>query len=672
MSENTPYVSLANKYRPQRFEDMVGQESISKTLQNALKLGRIAHAYLFYGPRGCGKTTTARILAKALNCTGHGQDKPTPQPCGECPQCQDIAQSADMDVLELDAASNTQVEKVREAIIDTVALASSRNRYKVFILDEVHMLSTSSFNALLKTIEEPPQHVVFILATTEKHKVPATIVSRCQTFRFRPMTSDEITNHLLDLAEAEGLDLTEKAARIIAKNAGGAMRDALTLMDRAIAYSDGKIDEKLVGEMLGLTPQDLLAQTVRALIEKDGSALHSVFETLRAEGFDANAFLKDLKNALGELFYFSLNHGATPFDQAPAIIKQASAGLLAALSRKINKLAEEVKFSDNALVSAEVGLFTVMDSCFDVEGFIRRLEALERGENNGGGSPSQTSSSSSSKRQMPSGAKPVSQGTSHSTENHTQAAWYTQKTAESPAASGNAAALAVGPLPAYQGNAVTAAAQTRTADAAFSTISTPVATAAAQKPLSASGTTQPSAVVEDNHLLWNKVVKAFERSPFVYDAMTNCSVHFEGDLWLIHFSAGKEFYKVPAQTKLAELEKTAFKLGGRHIKIQIVASSAVQNHSPAASSAAAEGASAAAVPGQKDSRAGASAGAGRQVSQTACVSQTKKESSPAGVVISREEPFVAADFSADIEPASVTCPDEIKGILDVIEGEVLA
>ncbi|MBR2391986.1 MAG: DNA polymerase III subunit gamma/tau, partial [Elusimicrobiaceae bacterium] len=317
--ETNQYVSLANKYRPQKFEDMVGQESISKTLQNALKLGRIAHAYLFYGPRGCGKTTTARILAKALNCTGNGNGKPTDEPCGECPQCREIAQSADMDVLELDAASNTQVEKVREAIIDTVALAASRDRFKVFILDEVHMLSASSFNALLKTIEEPPAHVVFILATTEKHKVPATIVSRCQTFRFRPITVDEITTHLMDLAEAEGLDLTEKAAQIIAKNAGGALRDALTLMDRAIAFSDGKIDEKLVGEMLGLTPQELLSQTITAMVQKDNASLHNAFETLRAEGFDANSFLKDLKNALGDLFYFSVGHGKTPFEGAEKI-----------------------------------------------------------------------------------------------------------------------------------------------------------------------------------------------------------------------------------------------------------------------------------------------------------------------------------------------------------------
>ena len=258
MSENTTsYVSLANKYRPQKFEDMVGQESISKTLQNALKSGRIAHAYLFYGPRGCGKTTTARILAKALNCTGNG-DKPTAHPCGKCPQCTEIAQSGDMDVLELDAASNTQVEKVREAIIDTVALASSRDRFKVFILDEVHMLSASSFNALLKTIEEPPSHVVFILATTEKHKVPATIVSRCQTFRFRPLTIDEISAHLLDLSDAENIELAPAAAKVIAKNAGGAMRDALTLLDRAIAYCGNRIDEKSVGDMLGLTPEDLI------------------------------------------------------------------------------------------------------------------------------------------------------------------------------------------------------------------------------------------------------------------------------------------------------------------------------------------------------------------------------------------------------------------------------
>ena len=605
MSENTPYVSLANKYRPQKFEDMVGQESISKTLQNALKLGRIGHAYLFYGPRGCGKTTTARILAKALNCTGHGHDKPTAEPCGECPQCREIAQSADMDVLELDAASNTQVEKVREAIIDTVALAASRDRYKVFILDEVHMLSDSSFNALLKTIEEPPAHVVFILATTEKHKVPATIVSRCQTFRFRPITVDEITHHLMELAEAEGLDLTEKAARVLAKNAGGALRDGLTLLDRAIAYSDGKIDEKLVGEMLGLTPQDLLFNTLMALVQKDATALHSCFETLQAEGFDANAFLKDIKNALGDLFYFSLNQGAAPFEGAEKITAVASAGLLAGLSRKINKLAEEVKFSDNALVSAEVGLFTVMESCFDVEGFIRRLEALERGEGYSAVPPTTATPRKSA-------TPPVI--TSKPVQRQTQAV--------------------ATPTP-VQKESVAVKNQ--------KTASVKTTSQAVEKPTPAPAAT----TYTDDRSLWEGLVQAFKPSVFVYDALTNCSVRFAPNQWTIHFGKGKEFYKVPASTKLPELEKMAYKLSGRQIRFAITV-----GEQPAPAIAA-------------------------PVNQPAPTTQTKKTAPALTDTISSEEPFVKADFSTEVAaegqvvPAEKT-PEELKDILDIIGGEVVA
>ena len=635
MSEEntTPYVSLANKYRPQKFEDLVGQESISKTLQNALKLGRIAHAYLFYGPRGCGKTTTARILAKALNCTGHGHDKPTAEPCGQCPQCREIARSEDMDVLELDAASNTQVEKVREAIIDTVALAASRDRYKVFILDEVHMLSASSFNALLKTIEEPPQHVVFILATTEKHKVPATIVSRCQTFRFRPMTSDEITNHLMDLAEAEGLDLTEKAARIIAKNAGGAMRDALTLMDRAIAYSDGKIDDKLVGEMLGLTPQDLLSQTVGALIDKDSAALHGAFETLRAEGFDANAFLKDLKNALGDLFYFSLGQGAAPFDGAQEMTARASAGLLAALSRKVNKLAEEVKFSDNALVSAEVGLFTVMDSCFDVDGFIRRLEALERGE--GGNSVPPASGAS-----RPAAVKKAASPQANTLQTHFSASAASAADVQENTASKRENGVAAAQRETLSGGTHTSAQAKESVPAVNVSAVAQAEPAAVSRP-SAQASSETGALITDNRQLWDALLKAFSGSPFVYDVMTNCSVHFDGDSWTISFGKGKEFYKVPAQNKLPDLEKKAFKLSGRRIKFQISVS-----------------ASASAAP--------------RPAAQAQV--RTAPVSAAGSNRISDEEPFVKADFSADIESeaSAAPVPEELKGILDVIGGEVLA
>ncbi|MCQ2410927.1 MAG: DNA polymerase III subunit gamma/tau [Elusimicrobiaceae bacterium] len=564
-AENSSYISLANKYRPQTFADMVGQDSISKTLQDALELGRIARAYLFYGPRGCGKTTTARILAKALNCTGHGENKPTAQPCGKCPQCLEIAQSADLDVLELDAASNTQVEKVREAIIDTVALAATRDRFKVFILDEVHMLSASSFNALLKTIEEPPAHVVFILATTEKHKVPATIVSRCQTFRFRPLTVDEITTHLLDLSGAENIDLTPAAAKVIAKNAGGAMRDALTLLDRAIAFCGNRIDEKTVGDMLGLTPDDLIKQAVGALVQKDNNALHQVFETIQTEGFDANSFLKDLKNALGEAFYFALGQGEEPFDGAKDILQSVSPGFLAQVSRKINKIIEEVKFSDNALISAEVGLFTVMDSCLDIENLVRRLEALERGE-----------------------SIPPSSGPSIQT-----------------VAPRMQAAVAPKPKPVQ-----TAA----------------VATSQEQEALAP----QPTL---SNQQLWEKMLKHFEKSPFVYDVMLNCSVSFKGSAWTLHFAPGKGFYQIQAQSKIADLVKAAKQLGGQTITIELAAAN------PAAA-----------------------------VQKTAAQKQA---------VLSKkneilDEPPLADPQTFSVASPSVNAPEEVKEVLDMFPGELLA
>ena len=602
--ENHQYISLANKYRPQKFEDMVGQESISKTLQNALKLGRIGHAYLFYGPRGCGKTTTARILAKALNCTGHAEDKPTAEPCGECPQCREIAQSADLDVLELDAASNTQVEKVREAIIDTVALASSRDRYKVFILDEVHMLSASSFNALLKTIEEPPAHVVFILATTEKHKVPATIVSRCQTFRFRPITVDEISTHLLDLAEAESIDLTPGAAKIIAKNAGGAMRDALTLMDRAIAYSGNRIDEKLVGEMLGLTPDELIKKTVTALVQKDNAALHQAFETLKNEGFDANSFLKDLKNALGDLFYFTLGQGGEPFDGAKQITEQVSPGFLAQLSRKVNKITEEVKFSDNALISAEVGLFTVMDSCLDLDNFVRRLEALEKG--------------------LPAGTMPT-QTAAPAHRTPVPAARPMPKPAAAPRVS---PADVVRPAP-------------RPAPVIKPSPRPVVDDIIADDEVAEEAAPVSSGALTDRQI-WDKMLLQFKKSPFVYDVMLNSMVQFGKDEWTLCFPPGKEFYQIPAQNKLGDLETAAKKISGRTIKFKI-SSGTPQEDKP--SSAA-------------------------QTKQMPASGGNKSAS------ISDEEPFVKRDFSADIAATAGTAPadapEELKDILEIIPGELLA
>ena len=229
--------ALYRKYRPQIFEDVVGQEQIERTIKNAIEQDKVSHAYLFCGPRGTGKTTTARLLAKALLC----EKGPTPDPDGTCEDCQMIAEGVHPDVYELDAASRTGVENVREEIINRVQFAPTRGRYKVYIIDEVHMLSIAAFNALLKTLEEPPDHVVFILATTDPQKVPETIHSRCQRFDFRRISNESIVSRLGAVCVAEGVEFEGDALDLIAHHAGGGMRNALTSLEQTIAFGEGKV-----------------------------------------------------------------------------------------------------------------------------------------------------------------------------------------------------------------------------------------------------------------------------------------------------------------------------------------------------------------------------------------------------------------------------------------------
>ncbi len=387
------YQVIARKWRPQTFEEVTGQEIITHTLRNAIEHDRLHHAYLFSGARGVGKTTTARLLAKSLNC--HRTAGPNLTPCSGtndemCPSCLEISESRSIDVLEIDAASHTGIDDVRETIIESINFNPARDRYKVFIIDEVHQLSKPAFNALLKTLEEPPERVVFVMATTELHKVPDTILSRCQEFQFRTIPLQKIYDRLKLIADAEKIDITENALREIARSGEGSMRDAQSNFDQVISFSGESITAADVTSSLGFAGVEILTRVVRAVNSRDSLEILSVVDDLVGRGHDLRNFCRDLLGLYRDMLVFRVAGDDPKFFETAVIssemMKELSSGSTESdLLRTFNSLAEteaKLKEATHSRYVVEIGLIKLIElgRVAPIEELLKRFEAISGGD----------------------------------------------------------------------------------------------------------------------------------------------------------------------------------------------------------------------------------------------------------------------------------------------------
>jgi DNA polymerase-3 subunit gamma/tau len=389
------YQVIARKWRPQTFAEVTGQEPITRTLRNAIEHQRLHHAYLFSGARGVGKTTTARLLAKALNC--HKFAGPTATPCRTddptaCPSCSEISESRSIDVQEIDAASHTGIDNVRETIIGSIGFAPARDRYKIFVIDEVHMLSTSSFNALLKTIEEPPERVVFIMATTERHKVPETILSRCQLFEFRTIATAKILDRLRLIAEAEKISIPNDALREIARSGEGSMRDAQSAFDQVISFAGAKIQKEDVEMALGVAGADILIKVVKGIANHEPVEALAVVDDVVMRGHDLRNFCRDLLAHFRDLLVVKVSGSDELLESAicdrDELKRQSALFSETDLVRFFHSLAETetlLKTAAHPRYQLEVGLVKLMEMrrLEPISQLLQRLAALEESVRSG-------------------------------------------------------------------------------------------------------------------------------------------------------------------------------------------------------------------------------------------------------------------------------------------------
>ncbi len=378
------YQALYRKFRPTEFEDVKGQEHIVTTLKNQIKADRIGHAYLFCGTRGTGKTTVAKIFAKAVNCE-HPVDG---SPCGECPSCRAIADGSSMNVIEIDAASNNGVDNIRQ-IREEVSYRPTEGKYKVYIIDEVHMLSTGAFNALLKTLEEPPSYVIFILATTEAHKIPITILSRCQRYDFHRISIDTIAARLSDLMLQEKVDVEEKAIRYVAKAGDGSMRDALSLLDQCIAFHLGEtLTYENVLEVLGAVDTEVFSRLLRQIIDKNVAAAISILDELVDEGRELGQLVSDFTWYLRNLLLIQssddmeevLDMSQDSIDALKEEAKLISPEVLLRYIRIFSELGNQVRYASQKRIVIEIAIIKLCrpEMETDQTSIIDRLESLEQ------------------------------------------------------------------------------------------------------------------------------------------------------------------------------------------------------------------------------------------------------------------------------------------------------